>query len=165
METFLTDKKVVDQKRHKKINNNLKAKVAIMKFSSNILTGTLLNQRKKKKLKGKKNSKLPIKNFHVKNMESGSKIEDKNVYINVNRIENEFKERVNVGGSMLRTFVGRNSYDVLRRSPSQVTGQNNCTSLHQEKNCSIHSLQVSGKFFFSQIQFQVFICSYLIRLK
>ncbi|KAL4589899.1 hypothetical protein LXL04_002811 [Taraxacum kok-saghyz] len=100
----LTKKKGVDQKPEKKMKSFLKCKKIIsMKFSVNVLMGTSLNQRKKKKQKRSKK----IKNLAQDNLvnEGPSSSEKVNAPQEVVKptVENGFKERVSKDGAVLAT--------------------------------------------------------------
>ncbi|CAH1426595.1 unnamed protein product [Lactuca virosa] len=125
----LTKKKEVDRKPNKKVKNFLKCKKIIsMKFSANVLMGTSLNQRKKKKHKqSKKIKKLVKENLVNEGQPSSEKVKaqdvvkppvDKEKSVNEGQpssekvkaqdvvkppVENGFKERVNKDGAVLAT--------------------------------------------------------------
>lgn len=124
------EKKARGRKRHKRVKNVLKCTVLSMKFSSNVLMGTSLNQRKKKKHKRSKQVKNLAQEKSVNEGPSSSvKIEAQEVVkpsfenglqkdsVNkvasfsdkidaqkaVRPIENLFKDRVNKDGAVLAT--------------------------------------------------------------
>ncbi|KAL7601852.1 hypothetical protein Lser_V15G23820 [Lactuca serriola] len=99
----LTKKKDVDRKPNKKVKNFLKCnKIVSMKVSANVLMGTSLNQRKKKKHKqGKKIKKLDKENSVNEGQPSSKKVKEQDVV--KPPVENGFKERVNKDGAVLAT--------------------------------------------------------------
>lgn len=99
----LTKKKDVDRKPNKKVKNFLKCKkIVSMKVSANVLMGTSLNRRKKKKHKqGKKIKKLDKEKSVNEGQPSSKKVKEQDVV--KPPVENGFKERVNKDGAVLAT--------------------------------------------------------------
>ncbi|CAI9285650.1 unnamed protein product [Lactuca saligna] len=99
----LTKKKDVDRKPNKKVKNFLKCKkIVSMKVSANVLMGTSLNQRKKKKHKqSKKMKNLAKENSVNEGQPSSEKVKAQDVV--KPPVENGFKERVNKDGAVLAT--------------------------------------------------------------
>lgn len=103
----LTKTKGVDRKPIKKVKSFLKCKKVIsMKFSANVLMGTSLTKRRKKKQKQSKKIKKNLAQEILVNEEgpsSSEKVKAQEVVKVKPQVENGFKERVNKDGAVLAT--------------------------------------------------------------
>nr|XP_043623253.1 ubiquitin carboxyl-terminal hydrolase 23 [Erigeron canadensis] len=152
------EEKTLGRKTHKKAKNFLKCRVMSMKFSSNVLMGTSLNQRKKKKHKQSKRLKnvsqedlvnegpstsinvkplelvkLPVENgFKENSVLEGSSVKIEALKAVKCPFENGFKERVNIDGAVLATSDCNG--DLQRDAPKGSNHLDVCRGASKQKD-------------------------------
>ncbi|KAM0020573.1 putative ubiquitinyl hydrolase 1 [Helianthus debilis subsp. tardiflorus] len=130
-----SEKKALGGKTDKKVKNALKCKIVTMKFSSNVLMGTsLLNKRKKKKHKRNKRVKnLGQENSVSDGPSSSAKTEPQESVKPVKSpVENGLKERVDKDGAVPATS------DL---NGDSTGSQSHCKESKRLENCSKSSAQ------------------------